>query len=114
MKSCQIYQVANLIGHRWSALILLAFLRNPESLKYSQIESDLSGITAKVLSERLHQLVEEKIITRNVDSTKSPPQISYAITEKGQALLPVIKSMQEWTEKFSICENKSTCSRCSF
>jgi DNA-binding HxlR family transcriptional regulator len=67
----------------------------------------MSIISRKVLTEQLKELEEDGILMR--ESFKEiPPRVEYSLTEKGLGLLPILKSMCDWNQKF---EGTKACNR---
>lgn len=83
-----------ILSKRWVGLILSELLAGAK--RFSEMESDLP-ISARLLSERLKLLEREGIIKREVYS-EFPVRIEYTLTEKGQALAPVIREIKRWAE----------------
>ena len=78
----------NTILHKkWSFTILRDMMRGFSH--FSDFLKTSPGLTGKVLSERLRDLEEEEMITKNVVST-TPLEIEYALTEKGLDLQNVL------------------------
>ncbi|HEV2128133.1 MAG TPA: helix-turn-helix domain-containing protein [Thermomicrobiales bacterium] len=91
--SCPVARTADLIGNRWTPLILRDLAVGQR--RFSQLERSLSGISPKTLSERLKRLEDAQVVTRRCYA-QVPPRVEYALTEKGKALLPVIDMMREF------------------
>ncbi|WP_062108203.1 winged helix-turn-helix transcriptional regulator [Bacillus niameyensis] len=85
-----------IFGQRWTGLIINQLLNGPQ--RFCTIESSMP-ISARVLSERLKDLEREGIVKRNV-YPETPVRIEYSLTEKGKELLPLMKEMQIWAEKW--------------
>jgi DNA-binding HxlR family transcriptional regulator len=79
---------------RWMPLVLLEFLRNGE-LSFSELATSLSGLSDKVLSERLMQLTDAGVIARH-RIPAWPPRVKYVLTDRGRALVPVLEAMWLW------------------
>lgn len=62
--------------------------------RFAELQRDLDGISAKVLASKLRGLEREQIVTRTVHPT-NPPQVEYAITERGRAFEPVFRAMEQ-------------------
>jgi DNA-binding HxlR family transcriptional regulator len=54
-----------------------------------------------MLSERLKELESEGVIVRRV-YPETPVRIEYSLTEKGQALAPVIAAIQQWSHAWIV------------
>ncbi|MEI7837348.1 MAG: winged helix-turn-helix transcriptional regulator, partial [Planctomycetota bacterium] len=68
----------------WMLLIILELYKGSNhTRRFSDLRDSLDGITPKVLSERLKELEDEGILTRNVDATAFPIRSEYTLTESG-------------------------------
>jgi DNA-binding HxlR family transcriptional regulator len=56
------------------------------------------------LSKRLDDLEAHGIITKK-RFAEVPPHIEYTLTEKGHDLLPILKNMANWGEKYYNSKN---------
>ena len=90
---CPVCRTAQIVCAKWTILIVrdLADGRS----RFSQMERSLAGISPRTLSLRLRALEEEGIVERRT-FPEVPPRVEYALTEKGQALIPIIDSMREY------------------
>jgi DNA-binding HxlR family transcriptional regulator len=95
---CPLYHHAvEVIGRRWSGAIVRAVLAG--CTRFGQIRETIPDLSDSMLSARLRELEEEEIVTRTV-SGGHPPQVSYALTEKGRELEPVIVALTDWAERW--------------
>ena len=86
-----------IIGNKWTALILRDLMVGPK--RFCELEKSVGKINPRTLSQRLDDLEEEQIITRQTFA-EVPPRCEYSLTKKGQDLLPVLKQMAEWGNKY--------------
>src|SRR6478609_8833275 len=86
-----------IIGSKWTALILRDLMSGPK--RFGELESSVGSINPRTLSQRLDDLEQHGIITRQVFA-EVPPRTEYALTSKGQDLLPILKQMATWGEKY--------------
>lgn len=91
------HHAIELIGRRWSGAILRAMLSG--SARFSEIAATVPGLSDRLLSERLKELEAEDVIVRTVHP-ETPVRIEYHLTERGQALAPVIDSISTWAEEW--------------
>ncbi|RYF29345.1 MAG: transcriptional regulator [Chloroflexi bacterium] len=89
---------AEILGDKWTPQLLRFFL-NEESVRFCQIQDLVGGINPRTLSARLAQLEENGIITKTPTVVAS--RCEYQLTEKGRDLLPVLRSMQRWSNKYA-------------
>ncbi len=101
---CPIERTVNLIGNKWSLMIVRDFSMNDGPLRFNQLLRSLRGISSKTLSARLKQLTEYGIIEKKVVST-TPVMIHYSLTEKGKDLTRIMDSMAEWGLKWNVGES---------
>ena len=87
----------DLIGKRWTALIIYQLLEG--SQRFNAIEAALP-ISGRLLSERLKELEKEGIVKREVFS-EVPVRVEYSLTEKGMALEETIRSIQNWSKQWT-------------
>lgn len=80
-----------ILGGKWKFCILLN-LNQYKSLRFSLLKEACRGITPKVLSGELHQLEENRLITRTVNTTK-PVTVSYSMTEHAKETWPVLSTL---------------------
>src|SRR5215216_3395744 len=90
---CPIERTAELIGDRWSPLIVRDLA--PGCRRFSELQRSLGGISPKTLSDRLRRLEDAGVVARACFA-EMPPRVEYRLTDKGLALLAVIESMREF------------------
>jgi DNA-binding HxlR family transcriptional regulator len=83
----------DLIGRRWAAAILWALARRP--LYFAGVAASVPGLSDRLLSRRLRELESAGLVERSVHDGP-PARVSYALTEKGRALAPVLSELDEW------------------
>src|ERR1700749_3177147 len=85
------------IGNKWTALILRDLYEGPK--RFTELEKSISKINPRTLSQRLDDLERHGIITKEAFA-EGPPRITYTLTRKGQDLVPLLKQMAAWGEKY--------------
>lgn len=96
---CPVARTMDLIGERWSILILRdLLLEGPR--RYQDLASSLEGISPNTLSARLRSLEASGIIKRRLYE-KHPPRAIYELTPKGAELGPVLRELRTWGNKWS-------------
>ena len=91
--SCAVAACAEIIGAKWTALLVHDLSEGPR--RFSELEHSCSGISPRTLSERLRALEHEGIVVRR-SYPESPPRVEYELTQKGEALLPIIQEMRHF------------------
>ncbi len=90
---CSVAACADIIGAKWTALLVHDLSEGPR--RFSELEHSCAGISPRTLAERLRALEDEGIVSRR-SYPESPPRVEYELTEKGDALLPIIDAMREF------------------
>jgi DNA-binding HxlR family transcriptional regulator len=93
---CPITIFMDKIGGKWKPVIAWLLLKNG-TMRFSELDKAISGITQKMLSQQLKDLEEEKIISRVVYPVV-PPKVEYSLTEKGQSLSGLLEGIMEWSK----------------
>jgi len=97
-KHCPVARTLDIIGERWSLLILRDLFRYGP-LRFQQFEQSLTGVAPNTLSARLKTLEAHGVIaTRLYES--HPPRYEYFLTDKGKALGPVLKALYAWGSRY--------------
>lgn len=89
---CGVAHAVGVLGDAWSVLVLRDVARGHGRFERLLAES---GISRKVLAQRLAALVESEILER-VRYQERPDRYEYRLTERGRAVLPVLAALQEW------------------
>lgn len=66
--------------------------------RFSELQRLFSGISHKVLTNQLRELIEDGIVHREV-FPEIPPKVEYSMTELGMTLLPIVEMVYEWGKK---------------
>ena len=67
--------------------------------RFCELERSLEGISPRTLSLRLRALEEEGVIERQT-FPEVPPRVEYGLTEKGEALIPIVEAMRAYGEEW--------------
>lgn len=86
-----------ILGDKWTPQ-LLRFFVNEKVVRFCQLQ-ELVGINPRTLSARLDFLEAEDIIKKTNFSTST--RCEYCLTNKGYELLPILRDMQAWGEKYA-------------
>jgi len=86
---------------KWTLLVIRDLAEGRS--RFCELERSLEGISPRTLSLRLRALEEEGIVTRNT-FPEVPPRVEYALTEKGEALVPLIDDMRRYGNRWLLEE----------
>ncbi|CAN5385034.1 hypothetical protein BH10PAT4_BH10PAT4_2650 [soil metagenome] len=87
-----------ILGDKWTPQLLRYFI-NEESVRFCQLQDLAEGINPRTLSARLAYLESMGIIVKNATHSS---RCEYRLTAKGYDLLPVLKNMQVWSDKYAL------------
>ena len=103
--NCSVACTADIIGSKWTAIIVHDLSEGPR--RFSELERACPGISPRTLSERLRVLEHDGILVRR-SYAESPPRVEYALTSKGQDLLPIIDAMRAFGHTWLVEEHGHT------
>ena len=92
-KNCPVESTLELIGGKYKALILWHL--SEKTLRFSQLRKEISGATAKMLTQQLRELEAQDLIHREVFPIITP-KVEYSLTELGKSLMPILTAMRDW------------------
>src|SRR5688500_13976157 len=96
LTECGISAALEVVGERWSFLILRGVFNGIHH--FEEFQSTL-GIARNILSNRLGKLVDHGILEREHDAADRR-KITYRLTQKGRELLPVLIALRQWGERW--------------
>jgi DNA-binding HxlR family transcriptional regulator len=88
----------DILGDKWTPILLRYFL-NEDEVRFCQLQELVGGINPRTLSARLAYLEETGIIEKVVHGQHA--HCTYRPTEKGAALLPILKDMHTWSTTYA-------------
>src|SRR4249920_3421159 len=94
---CAVARTLDLIGGRWTILLLRDLLLNG-SRRFQDFQTSLPGVAPNILSARLKAMEESGLVQRSLYSER-PPRMEYVLTDKGKSLGPIVKAMRDWGNK---------------
>jgi DNA-binding HxlR family transcriptional regulator len=90
---CPVCRTAEVVCGKWTLLIVRDLAEG--NARFCELERSLEGISPRTLSLRLRALEEEGIVARHT-YPEVPPRVEYALTVKGEALVPLIEDMRRY------------------
>ncbi|NRG17001.1 helix-turn-helix transcriptional regulator [Rhizobiales bacterium] len=89
-QECALTECMTIIGGAWTTNVIWSLRAGPR--RFSELKIDIPPISPKVLTQRLRELEERGVISRQVKPT-SPPSVEYSLTELGAELIPAIEAI---------------------
>lgn len=93
LPDCPVATAVALIGGKWKLLIL----RNlkARAWRFNELLRDLDGISQKVLTDSLRQMIDDGLVYRH-DYQQLPPRVEYGLTPLGREMLPIIDALADF------------------
>ena len=97
-RECPVKNALEIIGGKWKLRIVRQLL-SQEAVRFNELKRAISGITNTMLSNSLHELCNDELITRN-QYNEMPLRVEYSLTDRGKSLLPLFYELTIWWKKF--------------
>jgi DNA-binding HxlR family transcriptional regulator/peroxiredoxin len=101
---CGVAHAVGVLGDAWSVLVLRDVARGHS--RFEQLLAE-TGISRKVLAQRLATLVEAEVL-RRVPYQERPERFEYVLTERGRAALPVLAALQDWGDTWVLGDGSTS------
>ena len=103
---CPRYERAmSILGKKWSCLILRSLMEKPR--RFTDMSAYVSGLSDRLLSQRLQELEEAGIVERRVYAQR-PVVVEYSLTTKGEALREVVQAIQSWADQWETAKTPAS------
>ncbi len=97
-ENCPMRRTLELLSGKWRTHIIYELCKRP-SCRFGELRKALPRITNTMLTATLRDLEAAGIVHRE-QFNEIPPHVEYSLTEKGQALLPVVWGLAKWGETY--------------
>jgi len=95
---CPMDALLRLLMGPWTTYILYV-LRTNGPTRFGELKRRVAGVSAKVLTARLRMLEESEVLVRHYEPT-IPPQVTYALSDRGRELADVIDRLDGIAKKW--------------
>ncbi|SFR91086.1 transcriptional regulator, HxlR family [Halomicrobium zhouii] len=86
------------LSRKWTRTIVEVLVEE-DSLRYSELKTELEGISDKALSDALEGLEALHLVDRDVVDDR-PVKVAYSLTEVGQSLETIIDDFVAWRDEY--------------
>ena len=90
---CPLTAALKVVGGKWKPIIIHRLNNSPK--RFGQLDCVIPGISRKVLTSHLSELIEDGLVIRKAHP-EVPPRVEYSLTEKGKELVPIFRSLGIW------------------
>jgi DNA-binding HxlR family transcriptional regulator len=92
---CRLRAATDLFAHTWDPVALAALRTGPRRRR--ELRTAIGGISDKVLTETLHRLLANGLVSRRAFA-EAPPRVEYRLTNLGESLVDgPMKALGRWT-----------------
>ena len=103
ISDCPLTAALAAIGGKWKLIIIYWLADSPKH--FAAIRRAMPGISQKVLTQQLRELVSDEIVVRKSNGAV-PATVIYSLTDYGKALLPLVENVRHWgrghIERFTV------------
>ena len=96
---CPIAHALELVGERWSLLVVRELLHGPQ--RYTDLAASLPGIGTNILASRLKDLEGCGLIAKRRLPPPAASQV-YELTDRGHELAPVLDALGTWGSRLPL------------
>jgi len=93
--ACPVRDVLDRVGDAWTFLLVMELRRGPA--RFNALGRVIDGISPRMLTVTLRRLERDGLVSRTVLDT-SPPQVEYALTDRGITFFEAIYALHQWAE----------------
>src|SRR5882724_12036889 len=93
VSGCPLTAALAAFGGKWKLIILYWLAESPKH--FAALRRVMPGISQKVLTQQLRELVSDGIVKRQPKGA-IPSPVEYSLTDYGQSVLPLVENVRLW------------------
>lgn len=97
--NCPVEAALDIIGGKWKPVILLNLTEGTR--RFNALRRLMPNITQRMLTLQLRELEADGLVHREIYA-QVPPKVEYSLTTRGETLLPVLTTLQEWGTAYAL------------
>lgn len=90
---CPLTAALAAVGGKWKLIIVYWLAESPKH--FAALRKAIPGISQKVLTQQLRELVGDDIVRRHPKGALPAP-VEYSLTDYGRSLLPLVEQVRRW------------------
>lgn len=100
-RPCSVAAALDILGERWTLLAIREMAYGVH--RFDQITA-YTGASRDILASRLRKLEQRGIVERR-QYNEHPPRFEYHLTEAGEDLVPVLRALRQWGDRWAVEES---------
>lgn len=111
---CPLEYGMDVFGGRWKSRILCVL--QDGALRYSELRGEMANVTDAALAGALRELQASGLVARR-SFDEVPPRVEYSLTQKGESVIPLLRSICQWAGTYYRDvgdEAIARCKRCDY
>ncbi len=97
---CPVGYTIDIISKKWCIYIIRELNNKPKY--FNEILNALNwGLTPKILSIRLKELIKENIVQKEIIDD-NPPRVKYSLTKMGKEFVEGFRGIEKWSKKWNV------------
>ena len=93
---CPLTAALAAIGGKWKLIIVYWLAESPKH--FAALRKAMPGISQKVLTQQLRELMSDGIVTREPKGA-GPAPVVYSLSDYGRSVLPLVEDVRVWGRK---------------
>ena len=93
VSGCPLTAALAALGGKWKLIIVYWLAESPKH--FAALRREMSGISQKVLTQQLRELVDDGIVQRRPKGA-IPSPVEYSLTDYGRSVLPLVEGVRVW------------------
>jgi len=93
ISDCPLTAALAAMGGKWKLIIVYWLAESPKH--FGAIRRVMPGISQKVLTQQLHELISDEVVHRQPNGPVPAP-VMYSLTDYGLSLLPLVENIRRW------------------
>ena len=103
-EGCPVEAALELIGGKWKGVALFHLADGTK--RFNELKRLAGSVTQRTLTKQLRELEADGLISRTVYPVV-PPKVEYALTPKGESLIPVLMALRDWGIEYALPRAKA-------
>jgi len=93
VEGCPLTAALAAIGGKWKLIIVYWLAESPK--QFAAIRKAMPGISQKVLTQQLRELINDGIVNREPKGAVPAP-VEYSLSDYGRSVLPLVENVRSW------------------